>query len=103
MRFATWLLVLVLIVGVFSTHRSVRRSRSEAERAFAVRLALFSWVAAFGFFIALMFLPNRQRVLLMIPIFLVVTTVAKLWRNGRSRLRREDEERDRFDRMKRIN
>ena len=50
-----------------------------------------------------MFLPNRQRVLLMIPIFLVATTVAKLWRNGRSRLRREHEERDRFDRMKRIN
>ena len=103
MKFATWLLVLVLIVGIFSTHRSVRRSRSEAERHFALRLALFSWVAAVGFLIALMFLPNRQRVLLMIPIFLVATTVAKLWRDGRSRLRREHEERDRFDRMKRIN
>ena len=103
MKFATWLLVLVLIVGIFSTHRSVRRSRSEAERAFALRLALFSWMATVVFVIALMFLPNRQRVLLMIPIFLVAVTVAKLWRDGRSRLRRADEERNRFDRMKRIN
>jgi len=103
MKFATWLLVFVLIVGIFSTHRSVRRSRSEAERHFALRLAIFSWVTAFVFALALMFLPNRQRVLLMIPLFLVAVSVAKLWRVGRTRLRREHEERDRFDRMKRIN
>jgi hypothetical protein len=60
-------------------------------------------VAAFGFLIALMFLPNRQRVLLMIPLFLIALSIAKLWRDGRSRLRREHEERDRFERMKRIN
>src|SRR4029434_10738097 len=42
-KVATCLLVLVLIVGIFSTHRSVRRSRSEAERYFALRLAIFSW------------------------------------------------------------
>jgi len=103
MKFAIWLLVLVLIIGIFSTHRSVRRSRSEAERVFAIRLALFSWLAGFVFFVALMFLPNKQRVLLMIPIFLVAVSVAKLWRDGRARLRREHEERDRFERMKRVN
>ena len=103
MKFATWLLVVVLIIGVFSTHRSVRRSRSEAERHFALRLAIFSWLAAIGFLIALMFLPNRQRVLMMIPLFLVTVSIAKLWRDGRARLRREHEERDRFERMKRIN
>jgi hypothetical protein len=103
MKFATWLLVLVLIIGIFSTQRSVRRSRSEAERVFSIRLALFSWLAGFVFLIALLFLPNKQRVLLMIPIFLVAVTVAKLWRDGRARLRREHEERDRFERMKRIN
>jgi energy-coupling factor transporter transmembrane protein EcfT len=81
----------------------VRRSRSEAERVFSIRLALFSWLAGFVFLIALLFLPNKQRVLLMIPIFLVAVTVAKLWRDGRARLRREHEERDRFERMKRIN
>jgi hypothetical protein len=103
MKLATWLLVLVLIIGIFSTRRSVRRSRSEAERVFAVRLALFSWLAGFVFLIALLFLPNKQRVLLMIPIFLVGVSVAKLWRDGRARLRREHEERGRFERMKRIN
>ena len=103
MKFVTWLLVLVLIVAIFSTQRSVRRSRSEAERFFAMRLALFSWLGGFAFLVALIFLPNKQRVLLMIPLFLGAVTIAKLWRDGRARIRREHQERDRLDRMKRIN
>ena len=103
MKFLTWLIALVLIVCVFGTHRTVRRSRSEAERFFAMRVALFSWVSGFAFLIALLFLPNKQRVLLMIPIFVVAVTVAKLWRTGRARLRREEEERGSLDRIKRVN
>ena len=103
MKFLTWLIALFLIVCVFGTHRSVRRSRSEAERYFAMRVALFSWVAGFGCVIAFIFLPNRQRVLLLIPIFVVAVSVAKLWRTGRTRLRREEEERGSLDRMKRVN
>ena len=103
MKFLTWLIALFLIVCVFGTHRSVRRSRSEAERFFAMRVALFSWVAGFAFLVALIFLPNKQRVLLLIPIFVLTVTVAKLWRSGRARLQREEEERGSIDRMKRVN
>lgn len=103
MKFLTWLIALVLIVSVFGTHRSVRRSTSNAERFFAMRLALFSWVSGFTFLIALLFLPNKQRVLLMIPLFVLIVTVAKLWRMGRARLRREEAERGSIDRMKRVN
>ena len=103
MKFFTWILVLVLVVGVFRTHRSVRRSRSEAERFFSMRVALFAWVSGFAFLIALLFLPNKQRILLLIPIFVFAVTVAKLWRSGRERLRREEEERGSLDRMKRVN
>ena len=103
MKFLTWFLAFALIVAVFGTHRSVRRSRSEAERFFAMRVALFSWIAGFGFVIALIFLPNKQRVLLLIPLFVLTVTVAKLWRTGRARLRREEEERGSLERMKRVN
>lgn len=103
MRFLTWGIALFLIVCVLGTNRTVRTSKSEAERFFSMRLALFCWVSGFTFLVALLFLPNKQRVLLMIPIFILVTTVAKLWRTGRARLRREEEERGSIDRMKRIN
>ena len=39
----------------------------------------------------------------MIPLFVLTVTVAKLWRTGRARLRREEEERSSLDRMKRVN
>jgi hypothetical protein len=39
----------------------------------------------------------------MIPIFVLTVTIAKLWRTGRARLRREAEERGSMDRMKRVN
>ena len=103
MKFVTWLLVIALATAVFGTHRSVRASRSEAERFFAMRVALVSWLAGFAFLLALMFLPNKQRVLLLIPIFFSAVTLAKVWRNGRARLRRETDERERLDRMKRVN
>ena len=103
MKFLTWLIALILIVCVFTTHRGVRRSKSEAERFFSMRVAIFAWLAGFAFLIALLFLPNKQRVLLMIPIFVLAMTIAKLWRTGRARLRREEAERGSLDRMKRVN
>jgi hypothetical protein len=103
MKVLTWLLALLLIVGVFSTHRGVRRSKSEAERFFSMRVAIFAWISGFAFLIALLFLPNKQRVLLMIPLFVLAVTITKLWRTGRARLRREEEERGSLDRMKRVN
>ena len=103
MKFLTWILALALILGVFTTHRSVRRSTSEAERYFSMRLALFSWLAGLAIVIAFIFLPNKQRVLMMIPVFVLSVSVAKLWRNGRTRLRREEAERGSIDRMKRVN
>ena len=103
MKFLTWIIAFVLIAGVFSSHRSVRRSTSEAERFFSMRLALFSWLTGLAIVIAFIFLPNKQRVLMMIPVFVLSVSVAKLWRTGRARLRREEAERGSLDRMKRVN
>jgi L-asparagine transporter-like permease len=103
MKFLTWLIAILLVVAVFGTHRTVRRSRSAEERFFAMRLAAFTWIFGFAVVVALLFLPNKQRVLALLPIFLVAITIAKLWRDGRARLRREQDERTRFDQMKRIN
>ena len=103
MKIATWLLLFLLIFGIFSTQRTVRRSRSEEERFFAIRISAFTWLVGLIFLLALIFLPNRQRVLLMIPIFFTAVSLGKLWRNGRARIERERVEREQLGRMKRIN
>ena len=103
MNLGAWLLVILLLVALFSTQRSVRRSRSAEERFFAIRMSAVCWIAGFVFLVALLFLPNKQRVLLMLPLFLAAVTLAGVWRKGRARLRREHELRDNFGRAKRVN
>lgn len=103
MKFAIYILVAVLIFGVFRTHLSVRRSTSAEERGVAIRFSAFAWLVGFLFLLAFIFLPNKQRVLLMLPTFIVVVSLAKFWRNKRADLRRKSAEQARLDRMKRVN
>lgn len=103
MKFAIFLLLAVLVFGVFRTHLSVRRSVSAEERGIAIRVSTFTWLVGFLFLLAFAFLPNKQRVILMLPAFLFAVGFAKFWRDKRARLRREGEEQARLDRMKRVN
>jgi Na+/H+ antiporter NhaD/arsenite permease-like protein len=102
MKIATFLLVGLLIYAVLSTHFTVRRCRSDKERSFAIRIAAFSWLVGFLLLIAFLFLPNKQRVLMLLPAFFAAVTLAKFWRNSRERLRREQQAQVDLERMKRV-
>jgi Na+/H+ antiporter NhaD/arsenite permease-like protein len=103
MKIVTLILLGVLIYAVISTHLTVRRSQSEKERAFAIRISAFSWLVGFLLLLAFVFLPGKGRVLMMLPVFFAVVTLAKFWRNSRERLRREQQAEVDMDRMKRVN
>jgi|GEM_PF-4958626 len=80
------------------------KAQSAAERSFAMRFTIFSWVLAFVFLAAFFFLPQaRYRLLLAVPIFLVGATLAKWWQTSRERLRRQAEVDENFARARRIN
>ena len=103
MKIAIYLLLAILLFGVFRTHRSVRRSASAEERAITIRVSAFAWLVGFLLLIAFLFLPGKQRVILLLPAFIFAVAFAKFWRDKRARLRRESEEQTRLDRMKRVN
>ena len=103
MKIVTYLLLAILLFGVFRTHRSVRRSVTAKERGMAVRVSAFAWLVGFIFLIAFLFLPNKQRVIMMLPGFIFAVAFAKFWRDKRARLRREHDERASLERMKRVN
>lgn len=103
MKLVIYLLLALLIFGVFRTHRSVRRSVTPEERAISIRVSAFAWLTGFLFLLALVFLPNKQRVIMLIPAFIFAVSFAKFWRDKRARLRHENDERSRLDRMKRVN
>src|SRR5678815_4107420 len=104
LKIQIYLLLALLIYGIFSTHRSVRRSESAEERFFTIRVTAFSWLLGIVLFAAFLFLPNLgQRIVFLMPVFVIAVTLAKFWKNGRARLRREHQEREALDRMKRAN
>ena len=104
MKFTTVVLLLVLIGGVLSTHFSVRSSRTEKERFFNIRIAAFYWLLGIVFVGALLFLPNKQRLLVIAPAAAGALGLTRLLKNARSRVRREAAPpRVDVDQMKRVN
>ena len=70
---------------------------------FAIRSWAFTAVIAFLFVVAFLFLPDKGRVVLLLPLFLFGVTMAKWMGKNRERLRRETREQSNFERAKRIN
>jgi FlaA1/EpsC-like NDP-sugar epimerase len=103
MKIETYLLLAVLVFGVWKTHRSVQRSQSAEERFFAIRASAFTWLVGIALLATFVFSPNKARILLLLPAFVVVVALVKFWRNARARLRRESQERLDLERMKRVN
>lgn len=104
MKFGIYLLIVVLLYGVWKTHRTVQRSQSSEERFFAIRASAFTWLVSFGLLVGFLFLPGKQRIVFLLPAFLIVSSLLRLWRNGRERLRREQEQAQvDIERMKRVN
>ncbi len=103
MKFETYLLLAIVLFGVWKTHRSVQRSQTEQERYFTMRASIFSWFVGFLLLAALLLLPFRVLVLLLVPVVFGGLTVAKFLRDARARLRRGNQERVDIDRMKRVN
>ena len=104
MKIQIYLLLALLVFGVFKTHRSVRKSESAEERSFAIRVSAFTWVLGFLLLATFLILPNTgQRLVFLLPVMVIVLALLKLWKNGRGRLRKEQQERVEVERMKRVN
>jgi len=103
MKFEIYLLLGVLLFGVWRTNRSVQRSQSAEERHFAVRSSIFVWFVGFLLLAAFLFLPNKARVLLFVPVFFGAVSLTKYLRDARERMRRESAEKVDLERMKRVN
>ena len=103
MKFETYLLLMIVLFGVWKTHRSVQRSETAQERYFTMRASIFSWFVGFVVLAALLLLPFRVLALLLVPMIFGGLTVAKFLRDARVRMRRENQERVDIDRMKRVN
>jgi hypothetical protein len=102
MKFATFLLLGVLVFAILRTHRNVQRCESPRERSFVIRTSVALWIAGILLAVALIFLPNRGRVLMLLPGVFVALSVTRALRNSRHRLREERAGRVDLEKMKRV-
>lgn len=93
----------VLLVGVFWPGVAAWKASSAPERAFAVRFTVFAWLVGFLFVLAFLFLPNKGRIVMLLPVFLTAVSLVKWWKNSRARLRREAQLDTNFERARRVN
>ena len=104
MNLLPWLIIIALLgYGFWGMQRTPQRISSTREKALAIRGIAVFIVFGIVFVAALLFLPNKARVLMMLPAFFIVVGVGKAWRNSRERLRREEQQRVDLEKMKRVN
>ena len=103
MKFETYLLLGVILYGVWRTNRTVQRSQTAQERYFALRSSIFLWFVGVLLVGAFLFLPNKVRVILLVPVFFGAVSLGRFLREARARLRRQEEARVDLERMKRVN
>ena len=102
MQFLLLFVILALFVPPALRRIAAWKKQSEAERAFTMRFALFTWVIATLFALIFVRVPSI-RLILLLPGFVIGTMLVKWWQNSRARLRREAETETNFDRARRIN
>ncbi len=102
MKYLLCILLIAIIFGAVRTQRQVQQARDARERAFVIRTAAASVLFIIVFIGLLFFLPNKARVLMLLPAFCIGVSLAKAWHLARVRLRREANARVAFERMKRV-
>ncbi len=95
--------VIALLAWTLWPRLQAWRAGSADERAFTIRFTIFTWFIVLLFVLAFLFLPNKGRVVMLLPAFLVTVSLAKWWKNARTRLRREARGDANFQRARRIN
>ena len=82
------LIVLVaLAASLFGPLFDPRRTKSQQERSVSIRLTLFSWMLGALLILALIFSPNKVRVLMMAPVLVVAIGIGRVWKSARERAR----------------
>ena len=103
MKFLIVLATFAFVAWTFLQHFRRRPATGPQERFFKIRAWAFSGLVTFLCVVAFLVLPDKGRVLMLAPVFIIGLGLSKWMRNTRTRLRSEEAERTNFERAKRIN
>ncbi len=100
--------VIILFAGFFcalvSLRRFLARYPSHSQRSWWVRVSIFSIVGILFLVLLILPLPNKQRLLAIVPAFFLIAVASRVLRSARTRVRNEaPSQSPDVERMKRLN
>lgn len=99
MYFAALILLGALIAGFFSARKLWAKGTATRERSWLTRVALFT-VCGLLFATALLVpLPNKHRLLVLVPIFFIFSVANRVFKSARKRVAQTQPD---FEKMKRV-
>ena len=99
--------VLILVAGFFcglvSLRRFLARYPTDSQRSWWVRMCIFCFFGLVFLGMLILPLPNKQRLLAIVPAFFLIAVASRVFRSGRARMREEPEKPPDLNQMKRLN
>jgi uncharacterized membrane protein YfcA len=97
------LLVAVFFCVLISVKRFLARYKTPAQRSWWVRMCIFCFFGLLFLGLLILPLPNKQRLLAIVPAFFLIAVGSRVFRSGRARMREEPEKPPDLNQMKRLN
>jgi hypothetical protein len=103
MLFVVLFLAAAFLAGAFFLKRLLPRYATAIQRSWLVRVSLFAFCGLILLGLVLVPLPNKHRLVALVPIFFLVTAFIRVFKSGKRRMGVAEQPQPDLERMKRIN
>jgi hypothetical protein len=103
MFFLVLFLATVFLGGAYFLKRLLPQYATAIQRSWLVRVSLFAFCGLLLLGLVLVPLPNKHRLVALVPIFFLVTAFIRIFKSGRARVGAAGRPSPDLERMKRIN
>ena len=91
------------LVSTFVLRRALPLYATAIQRSWLVRLSLFAFCGLLLLGLVLVPLPNKHRLVALVPIFFLIVAFIRVFKSGKARVRSAGRSSPDLDRMKRAN
>jgi hypothetical protein len=103
MFFLVLFVAAAFLAGAFFLRRLLPQYATAIQRSWLVRVSLFAFCGLLLLGLVLVPLPNKHRLVALVPIFFLVTAFIRVFKSGKARVRSGEASSPDLERMKRMN
>ncbi len=98
------ILAAVLLAGTISVRRVWKRFEGDHQKSWLIRVSLFSFFGLLFLGVLILPLPNKQRLLAIVPAFFLIAVASRVFKSAKARVQKSHPAREPdVERLKRLN